>query len=89
LRIDQFLQKIGVVKRRSLAKSLCENGAVRVNDKVVKPAHTISPGDAVIVRFRSKRVTYQVLAVPAGNVKKEQREDYIRITREEHFHEDD
>jgi ribosomal 50S subunit-recycling heat shock protein len=88
MRIDQFLQKVGIVKRRSLAKQLCDNGAVAVNDRKVKPAQDVSANDTVVVKFRNKKASYKVLQIPSGSVRKDARDDYVKLIAEEYFHED-
>ncbi|MCK4857584.1 MAG: hypothetical protein KAT58_06435 [candidate division Zixibacteria bacterium] len=87
MRIDQFLQKVGVVKRRSIAKTLCDNGAVQLNGRKVKPAQAVAAEDILSVKFPTKLCTYTILQIPSGNVKKESRDQYIKLTSEEHFHE--
>lgn len=88
MRLDQYLQKVGIVKRRSLAKLLCDNGAVQINDRKVKPSYVVAAGDVIRVRFRNKHATYDVIQVPSGSVKKESRDEFVRLKAEEFFHED-
>jgi ribosomal 50S subunit-recycling heat shock protein len=88
VRIDQYLQKVGIVKRRSLAKQLCDSGAVKINGRGVKPAHEVTAGDTIRVKFRRKHCIYQVLQLPTGSVKKESRGEFVKLTSEELFHED-
>lgn len=77
------MQKVGVVKRRALAKTLCDNGAVTLNGKRAKAAATVSAGDQLAVRKRARTATYKVLQVPAGSVKKEERGEYVTLLAEE------
>jgi len=86
MRLDQFLQKTGVVKRRALAKEICDRGNVELNGRPAKAAHEIKPGDELVVKFREKRCHYKVSDVPTGNVRKDQRETFVELTAEEHFH---
>jgi ribosomal 50S subunit-recycling heat shock protein len=88
MRVDQYLQRVGIVKQRSLAKLLCDNGAVQINDRKVKAAQVVNADDVIKVKFRTKSCTYRVLQVPPGNVKKESRDEFVRLTAEEFFHED-
>ncbi|MFH2055343.1 MAG: S4 domain-containing protein [bacterium] len=83
MRLDQFLQKVGIVKRRTLAKALCDNGAVTINGRRAKAAATVSVGDELAVRLRAKTATYKVLQVLGGNVKKEERGEYATLLSEE------
>lgn len=83
MRLDQYLQKVGVLKRRALAKTLCDNGAVSLNGRRAKPAATVETGDEIAVRLRAKTSRYKVLQVPTGSVKKEERGEYVTLLEEE------
>jgi ribosome-associated heat shock protein Hsp15 len=42
---------------------LVESGAVRLNrQKVVKPGHTVRPGDILTIALRSRVLVYEVIA---------------------------
>jgi ribosomal 50S subunit-recycling heat shock protein len=86
MRIDQFLQKTGILKRRSLAKEFCDKGAVAINEKTAKASHIVASGDTLTVKFTDRRCHYRVLGLPLGNVKKESRGEYVTLTSEESFH---
>lgn len=88
MRLDQFLQKTGIVKRRSLAKEICDRGMVELNGKKAKAAHEVAPKDTLSVKFHDRRCTYAVLGIPLGNVKKETRVEFVQLTGEERFHEE-
>lgn len=47
VRIDVWLWAVRLVKTRGDAAAACRGGHVRINDKVVKPAAQVVPGDAV------------------------------------------
>jgi ribosome-associated heat shock protein Hsp15 len=54
-RIDKWLWFARIVKSRSLAQSLVEHGAVRINRiKVVRPSAGIAPGDVVTVAVHDR-----------------------------------
>jgi ribosomal 50S subunit-recycling heat shock protein len=88
MRVDQFLQKTGIVKRRSLAKELCDRGAVQLDGRPAKAAHLVAAGYILTVRFHDRRCEYKVLGLPLGNVRKESRTDYVQLTSEQPFHEE-
>jgi ribosome-associated heat shock protein Hsp15 len=44
-RVDRWLFGVRLFKSRSLAAQAVSGGKVRVNDRRVKPAHTLRPGD--------------------------------------------
>ncbi len=88
MRLDQYLQKTGIVKRRSLAKEICDRGLVEIGGRRAKAAHEVSPKDTLTVKFHDRRCTYIVLGIPQGNVRKGDRVEYVQLTNEERFHEE-
>ncbi len=68
MRLDLFLKKYGIIKRRSVAQDMIKGGRVRVNGRVVKPSHGVEDGDEIEVFFgnrylkiRAVRGGYEVL----------------------------
>jgi ribosomal 50S subunit-recycling heat shock protein len=88
LRLDQYLQRTGIIKRRTIAKELCDAGRVLIDGRPAKAGHEVKSGDELSVRLRDRRSSYRVKDVPAGNIRKEDRENYVELTNEELFHED-
>ena len=48
MRLDLFLKKTHLVKRRELSRELCEEGMVRVNGVPRKPSHEVKLGDELL-----------------------------------------
>ncbi len=86
MRLDQFLNKAGIIKRRSLAKELCDRGLVDVNGRTAKASHEMRTDDKLAIKFPEKRCHYVVKGIPLGNVRKEDRGNYAELTSEENFH---
>ncbi|UCD17859.1 MAG: RNA-binding S4 domain-containing protein [Candidatus Zixiibacteriota bacterium] len=80
MRLDQYLSKVGLIKRRTVAKQLCDNGIVKVNGHRSKPSHEIKTGDIISVGG-NRPVAAEVLEVPGGSIKKEERDKYFKIIR--------
>jgi|LNFM01.1.fsa_nt_gb ribosome-associated heat shock protein Hsp15 len=54
-RLDKWLWFVRVVRSRTSAAELVVGGRVRVNrERVLKPAHTVRPGDVVTVTVESR-----------------------------------
>ena len=73
MRLDKFLQISRLVKRRTVANTLCSRGVVNVNGQVAKAGRTLVVGD--VIRLPNPAVAedapdpeYEVLELPAGNV---------------------
>ncbi|MBK7091870.1 MAG: RNA-binding S4 domain-containing protein [bacterium] len=86
MRLDQFLNKSGIIKRRSLAKELCDKGAVDLNGRVAKASNEVKSGDKLAVKSPERRSHYLIREIPTGNVRKEDRGKYAELTSEENFH---
>lgn len=83
MRLDKFLQVARIVKRRSLAQELCDDGAVAVNGQVAKAGRTLKPGDTLVIRMRHQVLHATILGVPVGNVSKERAAELYRVERVE------
>ena len=58
MRLDKFLKVSRLIKRRTVANSICESARVFVNDNPAKPAKVIKEGDIITIEFKDsiKRV---------------------------------
>lgn len=70
MRLDKFLKVSRLVKRRTLAKELCDQGRVTVNAKKAKAGTIIAVGDQLSLRFGNKVITVRIDAI-LTSVKKE------------------
>lgn len=77
MRIDDYLSTVGIVKRRTIAKELGQNGLLEVNGNRVKPAYTVKENDIIHIKG-SRPAAYEILQIPAGSVPKDKRSDYFK-----------
>ena len=68
MRLDKFLKVTRLIKRRTVANSICESARVFVNDNPAKPAKIIKEGDIITIEFKDSIKRVKVLKVPSGNV---------------------
>ncbi|MDE0011417.1 MAG: S4 domain-containing protein [Candidatus Poribacteria bacterium] len=72
MRLDKFLQVSRLVKRRTIANTLCSRGAVRVNGHIAKAGKMLAIGDLIrLTQPDGEEVVepeYEVLELPSGNV---------------------
>ena len=47
MRLDLLLKQSGIIKRRTVAKSLAENGKISINGKIAKPSSDVKEGDVL------------------------------------------
>ncbi len=71
MRLDKFLKISRIIKRRTIAKAVCDQGKVKVNERVAKAGSDISIGDEVEVDFGSKVVVFKVLKTLSHASKKD------------------
>lgn len=64
MRLDKFLQISRLVKRRTLAHSLCEGGHVAVNGTIAKASSTVRVGDHIVIDWGGRRLVARVQDVP-------------------------
>lgn len=70
LRLDLYLKWSGLVRRRTLAKWLCERGAIRVNQQVAKAGRPVGVGDTISIIKGPRTLVVLVLAVPGKELSK-------------------
>jgi len=82
MRLDKFLKTSGILKRRTVAKDVAVAGHVEVDGRPVKASSEIRPGQRIRVDLGRKTATYEVLRVPKGAVRKEERDELVRLVEE-------
>jgi ribosomal 50S subunit-recycling heat shock protein len=63
LRLDKFLKVSRVIKRRTLANEVCDQGHVSVNGRVAKAGMEIKPGDILEIRFGQRMLKLEVVDI--------------------------
>jgi ribosomal 50S subunit-recycling heat shock protein len=60
MRLDKFLKLSRLIKRRTVAKDVSEQGRVWINGREAKPSSAVKVGDELVVQFGQKLVTIRV-----------------------------
>ncbi|NMA52265.1 MAG: RNA-binding S4 domain-containing protein [Peptococcaceae bacterium] len=63
MRLDKFLKVSRVIKRRTLAKEVCDQGHVSVNGRVAKAGLEVKPGDRLEIRFGPRVLKLEIIDV--------------------------
>lgn len=71
MRLDKFLKVSRIIKRRTLAKEVCDQGRVFLNGQPAKASSPIRPGDVLSIRFGQKELTVRVLEIKENPSKEE------------------
>jgi ribosomal 50S subunit-recycling heat shock protein len=78
MRIDLVLKYLCLVKSRSIAKSLCDQGRVLVDGEAVKSSSRVQEGDRVTIQFDRDSVTVSIETVPEKQLSKARALTYYR-----------
>ncbi|ANU15772.1 hypothetical protein BBI11_01160 [Planococcus maritimus] len=82
MRLDKFLKVSRLIKRRTLAKEVADQGRILVNGNKAKASSVIKEGDELQIRFGQKVVTARIDQL-RENVRKEQTAEMYTILNEE------
>ena len=56
MRLDRFLKVSRIIKRRTIAKKIADQGRILINDKVAKSSTDVRAGDVLTIKFGNKTV---------------------------------
>ncbi|SDO59803.1 RNA-binding S4 domain-containing protein [Alkalicoccus daliensis] len=82
MRLDKWLKVSRLIKRRTMAKEVADQGRVEVNGNKAKAGTDVIPGDTLTVRFGQKVVTVEVVRTE-DSAKKEEASSFYKIISEE------
>ncbi|WP_028781785.1 RNA-binding S4 domain-containing protein [Thalassobacillus devorans] len=85
MRLDKFLKISRLIKRRTLAKEVADQGRITVNGNQAKAATNIQVGDELVIQFGQKVLTLEVKDL-RENVKKDEATTLYEIVKEEAVH---
>ncbi|MFA9397938.1 MAG: RNA-binding S4 domain-containing protein [Clostridiaceae bacterium] len=60
MRLDKYLKVSRIIKRRTVAKEVCDSKRVSINGKVVKPSFEVNEGDIIEIRFANKNLKARI-----------------------------
>ncbi|MRG88182.1 RNA-binding S4 domain-containing protein [Salinibacillus xinjiangensis] len=82
MRLDKFLKISRLIKRRTLAKEVAEQGRIKLNGSQAKASTNVSAGDELTIQFGQKLLTVRVNDL-RENVKKDEASSLYTIVKEE------
>ncbi len=88
MRLDKFLKVSRLIKRRTVAKDVSEQGRVWINGREAKPSSTVKVGDELAVQFGQKTITVRVDRIAETTRKDEASELYTLLKEESRKSED-
>ncbi|WP_458415368.1 RNA-binding S4 domain-containing protein [Schinkia sp. CFF1] len=88
MRLDKFLKVSRLIKRRTLAKEVADQGRISINGTQAKASSTVKVGDELTIRFGQKLVTVKIEAIK-DTTKKEDAAAMYTVLKEEKIHNHD
>jgi ribosomal 50S subunit-recycling heat shock protein len=77
MRIDKYLKVSRIIKRRTIANEVCEQGRVKINDKVAKPGNEVKVGDVIEIQFGNNTTVIEITRISEHVTKDDAKEMYI------------
>ncbi len=78
MRIDKFLKVSRLIKRREIAKQLCEDEDVFLNGKIAKAMSEVHEGDLLTLKLGKKTILAKICEV-RPYAKKEEATEMVEI----------
>ena len=66
MRLDLVLKQSRIIKRRTIAKELCDAGKISVNGKVAKPSFEVKEGDVLSLKLGEKVLKVKITYILQG-----------------------
>ncbi|WKY78965.1 RNA-binding S4 domain-containing protein [Leuconostoc lactis] len=81
MRLDKYLKVSRLIKRRTVAKEISDQGRISINGKVAKSSSDVSTNDELEIRFGNKTLTVKILKI-VETTKKDEAADMYEIVSE-------
>ena len=78
MRLDKYLKVSRIIKRRTVAKEVCEGERVSINGKIAKPSTVVKEGDIIGIQFANRSLKARIVNI-AEHVKKENAKEMYEI----------
>ncbi len=82
MRLDKYLKVSRLIKRRTLAKSVADQGRIKLNGQVAKASTNVAPGDELEIKFGQTLLTIKITEVKEI-VRKNEAEMLYQVVKEE------
>ena len=66
MRLDLVLKQTRIIKRRTIAKEICDVGKVSVNGKIAKPSVEVKDGDILELKLGQKVILVKITYIMQG-----------------------
>lgn len=80
MRLDKYLKVSRIIKRRTVAKEVCENGRVSINGKIAKPGTTVKEDDIIEIQFANQVLKARIINITSHVTKEAAKSMYEIIS---------
>lgn len=77
MRLDKYLKVSRIIKRRTIAKEVCDAGRVKVNGKVARASYEVKIDDQIEITMGAKPMKIKVIKVQEYTTKENATDNYI------------
>lgn len=63
MRLDKYLKVSRLIKRRTIAKEICDGGKVTINNRPAKASSEVKVGDRLEIGFGQRQLIAEVLEI--------------------------
>lgn len=82
MRLDKFLKVSRLIKRRTVAKDVSEQGRVWINGREAKASSAVKVGDELAIQYGQKTVTVRIERI-AETTRKDEAGELYTVLKEE------
>ena len=82
MRLDKFLKVSRIIKRRTLAKEVSDQGRIEINGKEAKASSTVKVGDELTIRLGQRKLSARIDRIQETSRKEEAAEMYTILKEE-------
>lgn len=82
MRLDKFLKVSRLIKRRTVANEVSEQGRVFVNGNLAKPAKQLKEGDIIKIEYFNRSTIVKIIKIPTGNVSVQDAKDLYEVVED-------
>ena len=79
MRLDKFLKITRIIKRRTVAKELADNGNISINGEEKKSSYSVKKGDVLDIKYFNKNIKVRIKELPPENLKKDFIDEFNKI----------
>lgn len=84
MRLDKFLKVSRIIKRRTVAKDVTDQGRIEINGSTAKASSNVKVDDIITIKFGQKITTLKVREIKETS-KKEEALNMYEVVKEENI----